>query len=314
MINAREFLSSNHNKGNCAVCGGVVEQENLNIKKVVSSSFTDWDTLFKGGGTGCCNACMEIIKEPKMRSKCVLSTKSGSIEFVDYTKVYDVITNPIEQFVVSVPYSYKRHHWLYAGLSTPQRMLIGTDSCTIEYIPNKHKQCLESIVTMREMGVPLRQIETGQYTPAYIAIMGDKYNELESNLLPNRGTGLVRFLCKISPKDKKDFKGDEIVRTTEQDNTALFLSVLAKSSKYRIENGIAFWGGFFEARVNRVIGLPFDIATNKLMKSLHCNPNSGISEIIDGFTDVQKTSVMSTLKEQAKVCIALAYSDTRKEK
>lgn len=313
IIEARKILSNNYTQGDCAVCGGDSDG-GVPVKKAVSGSFTDWQALYAASGRKCCPKCREIIANPGMRTKCVMCVSNGEIQFGKYEDIYHIVKNPPERFVISVPYSYKRHHWLYAGLSTPQKMLIGTDTETVEYRPVKHGIVLDAIETMIAAGVSAKQIESGNYHPSSIALLGAKYDELENIISQHRGNGLIRLLCKIVPKEKIDNWEVEELRTSEQSNAALYLRALASCSKFKAENGMQFWGGFFEARVNRVLDLPFEEATNKLMESLQCSPSAWIAKLIDELTDDQKKEIMETLKKQAKVCISLAYSDMKKER
>lgn len=313
IIDARKMLSNNHATGDCAICGGD-SAEGIPVKKAVSGSFTDWQALIAAQGKTCCPECRRIIATSQMRTKCVLCVDDGDIRFVKYQDVFDVIQNPPERFVVSVPYSFKRHHWLYAGISSPERMEIGTDTGTVEYIHSKHSAVLDAIIKMIEAGVSSIQIESGNYRPGSIALLGSVFQELENVIAGYRGSGLVRLLCKIAPKDKNDQWRMEDMRTNEQSNAALYLLTLAKCSNFRVDNGLQFWGGFFEARINRVVDLPFDEATNKLMESLHCVANSGIANLIDQFDDKRKNEVMNTLRTQGKLVVSLAYSDLKKER
>lgn len=311
IIDARKFLANNDDDGECAVCGGATEPDAITIKKAVSSSFTDWQALIQGTGRKCCHKCTEIIKEKECRIRCVYSSEPGHLEFFKYDSVYNIIQNPPKRFVLSIPYSFKRHHWLYAGISTPERMAIGTDAATVIYEPGSHERVLHFIETLLDCGVPSPQIETGFYHPSKI-IGIPNFDEMENTLSPHRASGLVRLLVKIAPKEKVKYEGVKMVRTTEQSNAAFYLQTLAACSSFRIENGMQFWSGFFEARVNRVRGLDFDKATSRLMTSLQCKPNFGIASMVDGMNDETKEKVMETISEQTKLCIALAYSDLKK--
>ena len=310
IIDARKMMSDNWEAGECAVCGGVAQEKSV-IKKAVSSSFTDWQALMQGTGRKCCPACEALIKNTMMRNKCIVCTAAGTVESTDYNGIHSILREPPDKFVISIPYSYKRHHWLYAGISTSKRMLIGTDTATVEYIPSKHASVLDAIEMLIKAGVSSRQIESGNYHPSSIAIIGAGFEQIESIISQHRGSGLVRLLVKISPREKFDYCGVKDMRTTEQENAAFYLRELAAHSNFRASNGMQFWGGFFEARVNRVAGLSFDKATNKLMTSLQCSPNAGITAIIDNMSNEQKDGIMKTLAEQPKVCISLAYSDMK---
>lgn len=311
IIDARKMLSNNYAPGDCAICGGNSD-EGIQIKKAVSSSFTDWQALFAAAGRRCCKRCQAIVADSKMRTKCVFCVRAGEVEFVTYEDVYSIIKSPPDTFVLSIPYSFKRHHWLYAGISTPEKMLIGTDTETVVYRPAEHADVLEAVETMIAAGVSSKQIESGNYHPSSVALLGARYEELEGILSKHRGDGLVKLFCKVVPKQKIDNWEVEEVRTRAQSNAAYYLQTLATHSKFREENGLQFWGGFFEARINRVLDLPFEQATNKLMESLQCGPNTAIAVLIDELGDNEKREIMETLKKQARICISLAYSDMKK--
>lgn len=313
IIDARKFLANNYTTGECAVCGGAVEPDAIGIKKAVSNTFTDWQALIQGTGRKCCHKCAEIIKERQCRSKCVFSQQPGSLEFFKYSAVYDVLCNPPEKFVLSVPQSFKKHHWLYAGISTPERMAIGTDTGTIIYEPAKHGKVLLCIKALLDYGVPSSQIETGLYHPSEIC-GALNFTDLENVISPHRATGLIWLLVKITPKEKIQCKEVEVVRTTAQSNAASYLLQLALCSNSRIKSGLLFWGGFFEARINRVKGLDFDKATSKLMTSLQCRPSTFIAAMVDEMSDKSKEEIMKTIREQTKLCVSLAYYDLKKRR
>lgn len=305
--------------GDCCICGGKTDGKALPVIKALGKTYTDFDNTIKGTSGICCKECKAVLAAKHSRIKPILVTDPGKVIIITKDEIWDVINNPPEKFVLSVPYSYKKHHWIFAGLSNPEKMLIGTDNKTIIYEQKIHKKIANAIMELKNMGVSSAQIISGNYHPSIMAKIGIELDKLEKIIADERITGLVEFLVKYSPKAETkltEFERDEGMITTDQSNTATFLALIAAGSKYRSNNGKQFWTGFFEHRINRVIDNDFATATSKLMESVDYDTTSSnlLNDFINNIDEETENQIMKTLRDQTKLSVVLAYDWLKKSR
>lgn len=319
LLSGRRFLNGNIELGDCCICGGKTDENALPVIKALGKTYTDFDNTIKGTSGICCKECQAVLAAKSSRMKPILVVDPGKVIIITKDEIWDVINNPPKQFVLSIPYSYKKHHWIFAGLSTPEKMLIGTDNQTIIYEPKIHIKVTNAIIELKNMGVSSAQIISGNYHPSIMVKIGEKLDEMEKIIADERITGLVEFLVKYTPKAETkltEFERDERMITTEQSNTATFLSLIAAGSRYRSNNGKQFWAGFFEHRINRVINNDFATATSKLMESVDYDTTCSnlLNDFINNIDEETENQIMKTLREQTKLSVVLAYDLLKKSR
>lgn len=317
LLEARRLLNGNEQEGDCCICGGKIDGNAIPVLKALGGSYTDFDNTIKAIGDKCCRHCQGVLKDSACRTKNILCQKSGIRTAITPDAVWELLEYPLERFVLSVPYSYKKHHWVFAGISTPGELNIGTDNRTIQYRPKEDKPIKDAIVELISMGVPKPQIISGSYHPSIAIRVGKRLDELEEIIAPHRLSGLVEFITKFAPKPEssaKKFKGDERMITKEQSNAAIYLSLIAQGSEFRATNGQQFWGGFFEHRINRVKGYPFMEATSKLMEAVGYTTtrSGGLNLFLESISEETQKEIVNTIEEQTKLCVTLAYNEIKK--
>ena len=113
----------------CSSCGRACTD--TPFKKALKTNFTNYSALLISGGTKVCKACLSLLDDKDLRFKPVIYRVPGIKEILNREDVLNVLKKPPDEYVLSVPYSFKKHHWLYAGLSSQKLALIGTDSRTV---------------------------------------------------------------------------------------------------------------------------------------------------------------------------------------
>lgn len=97
-----------------------------------------------------CDSCEKLYTDKNMRFKLIYSDQRGTYKIINRQDVLDILCNPPKEFVLSVPYSYQKHHWLYAGLSDQHKSYIGVDDRTIvvDYDRYNIKEVVENVVVV----------------------------------------------------------------------------------------------------------------------------------------------------------------------
>jgi len=297
----------------CCSCGGP-QIDPQKTSKVLKSSFTTINAFMLFPGDLICKYCQELLEKRELRFKTIICKSPGNVEVIERQEVLDKLRNPPKEFVISIAYSFKKHHWLHAGLSNRERILIGTDDKMVEFVPKEHTQILNAIETMKSHGVSSREIEAGHYHPATYEKVGGVFLEQINNILqPHRPTGLVELLVKIVPsKEKKEIIKREVIEMIENidKEAAEYLSLLAQHSQYRRERGKEFWDGFFLYRINRVSRLNLPEMTDKLMGMLDIPATSAgehIIPVLNSFDLEKQKEIETTIREKSKLIVALCY-------
>lgn len=311
---ARRWLHGAVSEGECCVCGG--PDAPLDINRVVGASFTAFDALILGAGAACCEGCQRLLSDPALRHKHILSVTCGIYSTIERDQVWDILTNPPDKsFVLSVPQSYKKHHWLYAGLSTNERMVIGTDNRSVVYEPQTHAEIVDWITDMLFSGVGSRQIISGVYHPATYERYGAiELTDAEELLAPHRPTGLVELLTTYAPKPKRVAAAEtekERKMIDEKDKMAvLFLAPIAKASNLRHERGADFWDDIFPRRVTRFRHLPLAEVVSRLISVLaipvvEADP---IMVSLAALSAEDTATIESAMRARPKMIVSLVYA------
>ena len=292
----------------CASCG-VEARADLNYKTVLKTNFINYDELLISGGAWLCQSCVDILEDPDMRFRPVLFRAFGVKEIPERETILPLLKSPPKQFVLSLPYSFKKHHWLFAGLSTNEVALVGTDSRTVEI--NYHKYDVSAIIgevqRMIGAGIPRHEIINGRYS-VFTRAKYPGVDESEAVIEKMRPTGAVELFVKYTPaqKEKIEFKGEPTMITETEAAAAQLLYNISTSSQMRVNDGMRFWGGFFERRINRYKQLPLHEFASKLAAAVGsgCNLNS---TFVNGIPEGQEELIMRDIREETNLILALAY-------
>lgn len=134
-------------------------------------------------------------------------------------------------------------------------------------------------------------------------------------------TATGKTIRKLKNQNKRKIK-EKLLYESEVENPMLsssecaavnFLSSMADHSKYRMENGLQFWQGFFERRVNRF--KRFDAVTfaSKLSESIGSSQGVYI-DILQEKTNEELEAMMKEIREKTHVLISIVYGEHKKQK
>lgn len=316
--NARSFLGSGSGKGDKLCCSCGQARAEAHVKKAIKSTFTNMDELVKYPSLYICDSCIELYNNPDFRFKAIYSDSPGSYIVIERQKALQILSDPPEQYVLSLPYSFKKHHWLHAGVSTREMARIGTDDreVVLDYTKHDIPMIIGEIVEMINIGVPRSEIISGNYSIFTL----DKYpfvSDSEALISGLRHGGGVELIVKYTPavKEKKKYEKEEenLMLTVSEINAVNFLASIAENSVYRMENGMQFWGGFFERRVNRFKELDIKAFTEKLTAAL--GTKEGIwTNMLKELADEDLEDIMSDIRSKTHILIAIVYGERSKNK
>lgn len=311
---ARLFMGGQREAGGnaCASCGS--DCEGVRISKGVKNTFTEISQLLQTSGIYICGKCEELLNDSDMRFKPVLFEHSGEKQVIERERVLELIKDPLPEWVLSVPYSFKKHHWLYAGLSNKSKAYIGTDNRTvlIDYSFNV-REAVNTIVHMIDIGIPRKQIISGEYS-IFTTLRYPDLRLYEKTISGFRHTGAVELIVTYTPavKNKIKYETGESEMTTETEKKAItILGAVAKASRYRMENGMQFWDTYFLRRINRYKKLGLNEFLSKLCDAV----NTDITKFrldIEGIENEEE--IMSEIRDKSKLLVALAYNEIQKNK
>lgn len=316
--NARYFLGSGSGNGDklCCSCGQVRAEKA--VKKSIKSTFTNLDDLIKFPSMYICDSCLELYNNPDFRFKPIFSDNPGSYVVIERPRALQILSDPPEQYVLSLPYSFKKHHWLFAGISTRETAKIGTDDreVVLDYKQHDIPMIIGEIMEMISLGVPRSEIITGNYSIFTL----DKYpfvKNSEALISGLRHCGGVELIVKYTPavKEKKKYEKQEenLMLTASEINAVNLLSSIAENSVYRMENGMQFWGGFFERRVNRFKELNIKLFAEKLTTAVASK--EGIwCNMLKELTEEELEDIMADIRSKTHILIAIVYGERSKNK
>lgn len=303
-------------KHECVSCG-LSDCADDKISKKIKSSFTNFDGLMIGSGEYICKSCQMLLNEKDLRIRPVLYAEKGVRYLIERHEILDFLKDPLPEYVLSVPYSMKKHHWLYAGLSNRETAYIGTDNRTIviDYKNNNIPYIIETVESMIKMAIPRNEIIHGKYS-VYTRYKIKDIEELEKIISPLRFSGALELIVKYTPAVKNKIKiepkkGVEVMITESEHLAAKLLEELAKKSQIRANDGIRFWGGFFIRRVNRFKNLELHEFISKLSESIGADkiPYKLILEL----NESKEGQIMDDIRKKTNFILSMAYTYHKEE-
>lgn len=315
---ARAFIGLKCSGENICACCGRKCADNMLLKKTLKSTFTDINHFVIAPSLYVCSSCYDIYNKREMRTKCIFSDTQGTYELLDRKDVINKICNPCDNWFLSVPYSMKKHHWLYAGLSNKHYAYIGTDDRTI--VVNYDEYDIERIVNHIQIlisyGIPRTEIISGNYS-VFTLSKFPVVTKYENVISPVRHSGIVELIVKftLAVKEKLIYEreDDNPMLSTAERNAINFLSSIAFNSQYRAENGIQFWSGFFERRVNRFKKYDVMKFASKLSESIGTQEGVYLNILTDSSNE-ELEEMMNTIREKTHIIISMVYGERKKDR
>lgn len=299
----------------CASCG--LERAKSLSRKEIKSSFTEFDLLLISGGSYLCESCLSILNDKDARFKPLLYLKKGEKQIMERIEVLPFLKEPNAKFVMTLPYSFKKHHWLYAGLSSNEVAYIGTDNRTvvIDYTKHNVKRIIETIEKMIAYGIPRNEIIEGKYS-LFTESKYPSVRDLEKIIAPLRPSGAIELIVKYTPAVKSklnyEWEGKVVLNETEKKAVALLKEIAIKSA-YRKEDGMRFWEGYYKRRVNRFRDLEFNEFVSRLCGSVDADVDVNL-DIVKELTEQESKDIMEEIRKKSDLLLALSYSEIRESR
>lgn len=308
---ARRLMNQVEYTGECASCGGPVGDGAKLISRAVGAKFTDFNGLITGGGEKICSKCIALMQKAHL-SKVVLYHE-GVMETGKFDMAWNAMIDPPDgEFVLSVPYSFKKHHLLSAGLSTAEVMNIGTDDGSVEFVTARDAEALGAVVESVKNGVPRAQVMSGQYSPMIMNTFGADYiSNLENAVALARETGLLKLIYRVLPKQKKIKYTKEVKRllSSEDVKAGELLAEIAIRADMRLERGMEFWSAVFPHRVNRFRTLELNDMIERLCQafSISAVGMSRISNLLNSYSDEEAKSIAHAIRNHTQIVLGICY-------
>lgn len=292
----------------CVSCG-LSDRASDTINKKLKPTFVALSNLMLGKGSHICTSCVAIMEDRDMRFKPVFFTQPAEKRIPDRKDILQILKNPPDQFVLSVPYSMKKHHWLFAGLSSSNLALIGTDNRTIEidYLKNDVKLVIETIETLISMSVPRNEIICGKYSTFTRYTVPDiqQYDEIIGTM---RHCGAVELFVNYTPAPEQKIKLErkDVMISDIEKKSAEILMDIAYHSTFRSNLGQQFWGGFFESRINRLKNLELHEFISSLMGAVGTSYIN--TKLLTVLSEDEEYKIMDSIRKKTSFLVALAYT------
>lgn len=298
----------------CVVCGLTDRADRL-LKRSLKPTFVNFDEIMLGSSEYICESCEALINDPDMRFKAVYYPASGDKLLPARPDILEIIKNPTDEWVLSVPYSNKKHHWLYAGLSDKHTAYIGTDNRTVmlDYDKMDVPHIIEIVQTLIKGGVPRAEIIAGRYSTATRYKVPD-IEDYEAKIGEYRAGGAIELFARYTPaiknNEKVKLECKKIMLTENEKMAARVLYDVASRSQIRANNGLTFWNGFFERRVNRLKNLPLHEFVSKLSDAI------GSAQVCVSLLDDinNDEEIMDEIRRKTALIVSLAFTINKERK
>lgn len=302
----------------CTSCGRPLAS--AAVKKAMSAAFNQTGfLLFRTMHV--CPACLALFGDKDGRSKILLYRAPGQKKLLDRQEVLPLLADPPrESFVLSVPYSFKKHHWMSAGLSCAKSVFVGTDDRTValDYTAHDVPDAIAAVGEMLLAGVPRTEIPSGRYGVLTRARFGRALDEWEARIAPLRPCGGAALFVKYSPaaagKKNAPPSVEKPMYTKEEEMAVRLLADIAAASQYRRENGLEFWKTFFKRRIVRYASMDLHEFVSSLAGSCGCSPQGLPVAPCGDLSPEDEEAVMDAVRREPDLLAAAAYTMLKSEK
>lgn len=298
----------------CASCG--LARAEKKISKAMNSTFNQTE-FFIFDSTFICEKCLQVFQNKDSRSKILYWSKPDYLTLMERGQVLPFLKNPPKApFVLSVPYSFQKHHWFQAGLSIYPHLYIGTEirAVHLDYSSWDIAGIIDRIKDALDAGIPRSQLESGNYTTTTRAKFFTRIMELELEIAPLRLTGgaIQLFVRYSPPADKKNVaiseEGRKVFSISEQDAIKVLVA-LAQASNFRRTQGIAFWQGFFKRRVSRYAQDDLHTFYSKVARDVSALPFDLNTKLLESYTPEQAAGIMKEIRAKTDLLVAACYTE-----
>jgi len=301
----------------CAVCGespfGAGER---GARGCFGSNFTDYDALADPSQEIVCAGCERLLagrpgdSPPPLRTRSVL-VSGGELEDLDRAGWWKLLIGDRGLpgvAVLSWATSRKRHHWLHAGLSTPERWEVGTDHGTAswDYDPG----LAVTVTGLLILGCRKAEILGGHY-PAYR--LTEAVLALDAQLSPLRGhliLDLVVWAAPIEDLPEPPEKEQPMIHDDDA-RAAELVAEIAWRATQRVKDGINFWSanGFLVRRLRRFAHQDLRTLVSRLMQECGVGAEAGsfVASHFRALSAEDEASILTAIRERTDLVAALAF-------
>jgi len=303
----------------CAVCG---ESPYLLSGRSVRKTFADWD--FLRGHERLCDGCEAIMGGKPGRQPPPLRTISfvadgERLQPLDRAGMWPLLRRWPVGTVVSWARSRQKHHVLSAGVVTEDELPVGSDHGTVR-VRRPDLVVLSAVERLLSVRCFSRaEIVTGRYRADRIAAFGvTLWRDLERVVAQYRGRGIVDLACWCAPGSEhrpEQQRREQVLPRTDLLAVDL-LGAIARASERRRNDGLAFWGGWYQRRVDRFARLPLADCVSRLLGECAVPPSSDEAQLaarlLAELSDADTEAISAALRSRSQLLIALAF-DRRKK-
>lgn len=313
----------------CALCGPTPFARAGSTRDLLGVGWSDWDLMADRTGRSLCAGCVTLISGKPGRIPPPLRTRNvavidGTLHLPDWSAMWPLLTEPPAGLtVLSWATSKQKQHHLRAGLSAPDRLVVGADDGAIVLRPARHAALLTALLCLRagdadKPRCTRTEILSGQYAPATIMRLGARqWRDAESVIAPHRGTALLELLvahCPVTSATPTQ-ESDLMALDPTDDDALLILHALQVGAQLRHDDPKAFWGGQFVRRVERHAHRALPDFLARAMRDLGVDamgdPASTLASVARDWDAARHEAVMRRLADRAALLVALTY-DARK--
>lgn len=295
----------------CVSCG--LPRADLSVVKGMNSTFNTFG-LFTNESKYICTRCMELYKSKGARWEFMLFTEPAVKTTLEREDVLNILRQPpAARYVFTVPLSFQKHHWIHAGLSTPEKAYIGTDNGAVvfDYLKHDIPALVDLVVDVIHRGLSRKELTVGRYSVFTRSRFGAQLAEWEQVLAPLRFGGaldlIVRHVPAVKKKIVEPFKGEQVFSETEKKAVAVLIA-LAQASGYRRERGLEFWSSFFKRRIVRHLDMSLHDFFSRVAQSIYCETAQLDVSPVTSLDDQDKKGVMRELRTKTDLLLAAAYT------
>lgn len=298
----------------CAVCG---HSDFDHGSRGLGANFTDQDALVDPSIGTVCVGCERLLAgrpgddPPPLRTRSVLLVPGTALEDLDRAAWWTLLTGvrPLGRpAVLSWATSRKRHHWLHAGVSTPDRWEVGTDHGPASWIVESG--LAECVLELRSLGCRKAEIMAGRY-PAHRLTAA--ISALDERLAPLRGHLILDLAVWAAPSEDLPEPPERENSMIQEDDAraAALLAEIAWRSSQRAEHGIEFWAanGFFVRRLRRFMHRDLRFLISRLMQECGVGSEAGpfLASSLGEVSEQQEAVILKALRDRTDLIAALAF-------
>lgn len=104
IMQARRFITGGKDVNAAVCCSCGVKAGTTEMKRAIKTTFTDFPQLVLTPSTMICAECERAYNDKNLRFKPIYSDKRGEYRIIDRAEVLDLICNPQDEWVLSVPF------------------------------------------------------------------------------------------------------------------------------------------------------------------------------------------------------------------